>query len=343
MLRRLVTKTHINARNFTNNQALTRVSSFSTPLQEQYSNAVSVHGTACVYFKKILHGTTCTCTAHSLGNKDNGITVVEPNDIETDYNTPLFAGRNDPIDDSFTEDVDHDLNEGLDMNGMDLFDASIFNNSIDCGICYRTGVIPAYVPLSHSRYVFHTHNIDNSTGYTVEKKYPEKFVALTDDSRVYFLLNVPKTFKESGFRIFNNKIELTDTVFVEDVPITRSDLISAAGTSIRINVRSKEFTHVVFQFRLANLVLIDFPQDQHSLDVTLFDSLGAVQLVVDKSVPSVSSGDIVYNTLLKKFWKVTDYSFFRLNTGKVLGWTITARLVQKDETLINIGNLLNIE
>ena len=341
MLQRLVARHPVSARNFTNSQASTCVESYSTVLQEQYKNAVSVHATKCIYYQKLLHGHTCTCTAHSIGKTENDITVIEPNEVETDYSIPLFGSKSDPILDSKADNIDLDINLGPDTNGMDLFDTSIFNNSVDCGVCYRTGVIPAYVPLSCSRYVFHSHNIETMVGYVVDKKYPDSFSKLTDDGYVEYVLNVPIFFIDVSYTIYNNKRTIDDVVYVND-PLTLSDLQSSAGQQLLFRVKSDNFTHVVLQFRLAKFTNIDFPQDQHSLDVTLFDSLSTVQLVADSSIPSVSSGDVIYNMMLDKYWKVTDYSFFRLNVGKVLGWSITARLIQKDETLLSIGSLKNI-
>ena len=179
-------------------------------------------------------------------------------------------------------------------------------------------------------------------GYKITKKYPDVFDKLSEEGYVTFTLKIPKTFVSVGFRVYNNKEILNYVPYVDGKKITHSIIHAARGQEISIVLDHEMFTHLVFQFRLTDLVLIDLPQNQHSLDLSLFDGLATINMVATNSVPQVSSGDMVYDTLLNNYWKVTSYDHYRLRNGRVIGWNITARLIQKDESLPNLNKLIEL-
>lgn len=349
-IRRLTPKYPVKARNFTNQQAETRVFEFAETTKELQRNAISVHGSSCVYFKKILHGDTCTCHAKPIGtrttlpddseiiktDKEQNVRSKYGRKITIDYSDPLFTKEQAKESIEQEEDVEDD---DFDANGSELFSTSLFGNAIDCGICYRTGNIPAYVPLGHSRYVWHTHNVESMEGYTIDSGlYPSAFTQQSDDGFVEFRLQVPSTYVDINFAVYNNKDRLNVPLYFEDRPLVQTDL-STEELVFRIK-NIPEFTHIVMQFQLVqNPILIDFPQNQRGLDLTMFDSLGAIQLVTSDTVPTADSGDVILNLDQNTLWKVTDYNYYELRDGNSLGWNLNARLIQKDETLINIGSL----
>lgn len=362
MIRRLTPKYKQHAKNYSYFQANARLFGLVDTKKEQQRNAIAVHGTSCMYFQKILHGNTCTCRSKKTSNKlvlDDGTSIIDSvspeslnsvngSTIDIDFrdslfNTPDYA--DELIEDVNNESVEIDLGDD-DVNGTTLFSKSLFSDSIDCGLCYRSGHIPGYVPLGHSRYIFHTHNTVDMVGYTTNySTYPTSFSLMADGGFIQFNLSVPIIFKDVSYGVFNNTQILDVDIFDESgQPITLEYLTENSGNTIIFQVENiGTFTHVVFQFRLVDKpILIDFPQNQRSLDVSMFDSVGNVQLVTSDTIPIVGSGDVIVNLESGNLWRVTDYEYFRMNTHDVLGWNITARIIQLDETLIKINKLFGI-
>lgn len=364
MIKRLTPTYPVHARNFTQFEAQQRLFALAETTKERQRNSIFVHGTSCIYYQKIPHGVTCTCRNKELVKKtptsDGGeiqvaetaeqVTSPSGTNIEIDFRDPLFGtvedDANDMLDIMKMDTVDLEVVEEEDINGTDLFGKSLFSDSIDCGVCYRSGHLPGYVPLGHSRYLFHTHNVSDMLGYTVDQStYPTTFSLQSDGGVVVFDLAVPTIFHDVTYGVFNNN-ELLN-VQVRDLtgqPMTKAFLNSNLGSNIQFQVEDVgTFTHVVFQFRIVETpIFIDFPQNQRNLDLSMFDTVGNVTLVTSDTVPSVNSGDVVFNMENGSLWKITDYEYFRLKDGNVLGWNLTARILQPDETLIRINTMFSL-
>lgn len=327
MIQRLAPTNQMRAKNYTADQARIRIPYYAKPLTEQYNNSIAVNGSHCIYFQKVGHGHTCTCVAQTVTDNVQSNIITNETSIDIDLNVPLFGGQKTDHD-TF---IELNTNNVPDSNGTESFIPSLFGNSIDCGICFRTGYVPGYTALGYSRQVLTTHNVLSIDGYEIKNTMPAQFIRLRDDAQCTFSILVPPTYKAAAYRVFNNREPLTDEISINLVP----------GRQL-LHVSSSIFTHIVVMFEIGKHVLIDFPQDQKSLDLTLFDSIGTVQLVAANNIPNVSSGDLIYNIELDRLLKVTDFTYFRLKTGQVLGWNITARPVQKDETVFNIHQMIGI-
>jgi hypothetical protein len=330
MLKILAPKYKVRAKNINFKEAKKSVDYYADVLVEQYINSVYVNGSRCIYFPKVLHGFTCSCMNQQVGStseSNDSFMDQQDSDIEINYTVPLFGSnvQENAVDDT----LDLNTNDQPDRNGTELFIPSLFGNAIDCGLCYRTGYVPGYSALGHVRYVYATHNITEIQGYMIDSSLPAKFKKLDDLGFVKFQIDVPPNYKSIKYQIFNNREPLNEVLILPTVAGTHEFVVS-----------TDVFTHIVVMFDISGEVLVDFPQDQRSLDLTMFDSIGTVQLVATKQIPNISSGDVLYNIELDRLLKVTDFSYFRLKNGKVLGWNFTARPIQKDETLFNIYRMI---
>ena len=329
------------AKNFIYEQARARIDYYAPVAVEQYANSVKVNGSKCTYFQKILHGYSCTCMTEVNGivSPNKNIVTLKEKDVEIDYSVPLFGSVEDNIDTEHQILLDSSLNSEIDSNGTDLFTTSIFGNSVDCGICYRTGYVPCYQPVTCCRQVFATHNMVGSTGYEIIDTLPKTFYRDISNGTVTFCTTVPQYFTEVAYRFYDNK-EPLDTC----LETTRYALFSHRGKTFNLVVNCERFTHLVLQYRISDYTEIDFPQDQKSLDLSAFlDTIGDVQMVTTRAVPRIISGDIVYNHDINRMFKVTNFSYYRLRNGWPLGWNVTGRLVQKDEALFHLNDLIVLE
>lgn len=264
-------------------------------------------------------------------------------DLEIDLQTPLFGEFQD--EERHEPDEIELSTESDDANGTSLFDRTLFTSATDCGLCYRVGHVPGYSPLGYVRWVGATHNTYEVSGYELfQQTYPSTLVKQIDTGFVKYRVSIPMYVTQVQWAVYNNRERLDNVnLFMYGAPVSMAALTLHRGQEVEILVSATEFTHVVLQFKIIDRdVKIDFPQDQRMLDLTLMDALGSVSLVTGSDVTRVSSGDVIHNLENNSVWKVTDHNFFRTNVGTVMGWTLTARLLQQDETLGTLPLLMSL-
>lgn len=350
-IRRVGPRNSLQAKNFISQQARERLWEVSDAAAEIQTNSIFVHASPVVYFSQIKHGYTCTCRATEI-TPDSGSSInlgdEDGDSLDLNFKGSLF-GRNSKSDQQVVDDqFDDDLESvdtgthGNDLNGLDVFANDLFSGARDCGVCMRTGNVPGYQPIGYDRQVLSTHHVLSAEGYTINKREaPHTFEQEHGKGCVDFQLEVPYVFHEVWVSVYNNLEKVSATLKIGKSPLGLQLLHSLAGQSVTVSLsKCPVFTHVVFMFRLTDSqTLGDFPQDSRPLDYTIFDTIQPVQIVIDRSVPQVANSDVVLRLRDGKTWKVTDYTNYQLSDGKVLGWTLSARVLQSTEMLAKIMDI----
>lgn len=345
MVTRVRSHYKIVARNFIYEEAQRRMSEIVGAAQQISTNSVFVHATPILYFAQANTGTKCSCREKVMQiNKIPVSTPGTPNsNIELDLTTPLFGGfqsagsvASELQDDDLIDSSDESPNSGkMTINAL-------FGNSTECPICFRIGSIPGFQPLGYNRQVFSTVNCYDSYGYFVDSSNSVSNYVIDDkvEGYVEFTLQVPLIFHAMAYAVLDMKnIVRTANITSFGEPLTTAVIDSYRGKSLAIRISGESFTHCIFQFKISNKqYLADFPQDQRPKDYAIFDSTQPVQIVMDKSVPTITNGDIIYKSEYKTFWKVTDFDYLRMHYKTVIGWNLSARLVQADEVYQKLMN-----
>ena len=355
MVTRIRQHNGIAARNFIHEQAQSRMKEIVSAAQQISHNSVFVHATPIIYFAKQEGGTLCGCREKS---KDNGVAPIENAgetnvDFDIHVERPMFGGLSSMLSKSekskvakenYDDDLEDIFGEGDSENfdnanqGQEVFD-SIFGNSVACPICFRSGIVPGYIPVGYSRQVFSSVFVEDAYGYYINTAKPVPLFEVTDQNSNYvaFRLHVPKFFKEVKFAAYEGQNIIKNVILsIGGYAITEGLLRNFAGKEVILHVSGADFTHCVFMFKINDDLKADFPQDSKPKDYSIFDATQPVTIVTDKSIPKLSTSDIIYKVGYNQFWKVNDFEYYRMNDKTVIGWSIQARILQKDE----LGHLL---
>ena len=149
---------------------------------------------------------------------------------------------------------------------------------------------------------------------------------------VEFELDIPRAFRTVKFAAYDNMRVLKNLqMSINGHPVNERLLREYAGKEVILRVKGESFTHCVFMFQINEDLKADFPQDTRPKDYALFDTTQPTTIVTDNSIPKISAGDVVYKIGYKQLWKVNDFEYFRMSDRTVIGWSISARVLQKDE------------
>lgn len=334
MVTRLRSHYKIQARNFVQEEAEKRMKEIVSAAQQQSSNAIFVHATPILYFMKVESNLICPCRERVVVSDQLPFDVpgTSKTFIDIDATTSLF-GSFQASKDILGEMMDDDL-VNPDMPSNQVTMPSIFGNATECPICFRTGTIPGYELVGHYRQVLCY--CEDSLGYYLDssKSVPLYSVDNQEQGYVEFKLNVPLIFSEVKIGVYALRENVTSLAGLKigNQPLDVGLLEQLKGQTVRLRISKVSFTHAVFQFKTSDTpVLADFPQDQKPQDYNLFDTTQPSQVVMDKTVPDVNNSDLLVKIPYATLWKVSDFEYLRLRDRTVIGWSLNARIVQKDE------------
>lgn len=350
MVTRIRQHNGIVARNFIHEQAQARLKEVVTAAQQISTHSVFVHATPIIYFSKQEAGTMCACRKKAVNGDQMPVAASGSLDseFEIDVEAPLFRGFGSSNREQQPELADDDLDgvaipehipgNEIPNQGTSTFD-SIFGNSVACPICFRSGLVPGYQAIGHSRIVLSSVFVSDAVGYSVDSGQTIPKFDMIDKQRNYveFDLTIPFKFKSVKFAGYDNQQVLRGLQFtINGHLVNESLLYQLRGKEVKLHVSGASFTHCVFMFKINDDVKADFPQDQKPKDYSIFDATQPITIVTDKSIPKINTSDLIYKVGYDQFWKVNDFDYFRMNDKTVIGWSIQARILQKDE----IGQLL---
>lgn len=348
------------ARNYTGRQADQRLQEVVSQIQQQSTNALMVDSFEIKYYQQLKSTTVCTCKQTSIASDiaarisapGSNVPVTLKTDsvsssVRIDYNRPLFGTPMDKRADDFdiddegdALDVDFDYDEDDEANDshrpMTNIDSPMSNGK-DCGICYRGGFVPGYRAYGFERALFTSADIEQTYGYTVDMTTAPHTVVKIDprEGFVDYDLHVPKYFQTANTSIRNNLQILNEPVMLPDNSILTLGYLKAnAGRVIRIRVNVSAFTHVVIEFDLGTDRLhANLAQMSKTVDWTLFDTLGNIQMILPPTIQNISGNDVVHVPSRSMSFKIVDVTYLRTAREHNLDWPVSTRILQPQESL----------
>ena len=350
MVRRLVTKNYVNAKNFIGKQAEERRLELQKARQNFQQNSFVVNSPPIVYYQQIYNGFTCTChamekpsipevTEHSvsgnLTNYSDTSKLSSPTEVSfsTILKSPMFSTLpTEEYDEE--EDTLLDDEETTEAEVSPLF-SNLFHKGVDCGICFRTGYTPLLNPIGRHFVALTTHNYSDIFGMMIDPTTtPNCFKQQVDDGYVSFKFKVPKLFNSVKYRVYNNTQELMNKLYFGSEILTKDHLIMFSGKEIEVRVLNTTFTHVFIEFDLGIQVYANFPQFGMSNNNTSFFDLQSVTIELPPTICNPKVNDIVYVSDWDKLWMVFDVQRFYDSPKQelLIKTSVQGRIIQTVET-----------
>lgn len=348
------------SKNYISKQADARLNEAVRPYQEQGLRALEVDSFEIKYYAFTRSTTICSCKQTELipervnVSPDVPLTLLKQDDpisdqeITIDYSRPLFGQRGEALTlDDDTSDLDLAIDESNEYTQGKVID-SVLSSSPDCGICYRTGYLPGYEAYGFERKLFTTRSIEDVYGYNIDVTTTPHTIECTDYSGgfVEFKFEVPKYFKDVKFSVRDNHEILSDALYTslgKTDPLTFAELKNNAGKTLAFRVYADKFTHVVLEFDLGTSpILANLAQYSRTLDWTLFETLGNLNVILPMTIQNVQSNDAIFIPKRNIMLKITDVPYLRTSQDKNLDWAVTTRVLQPVETLKYITKGFNL-
>lgn len=344
-----------NAKNYIKEQAQARLTEIMPSVQQQGLNALAVDAHNILYYNRVRGGYTCTCCATEIAPLENDGTdpieiqttslpfgkSEEDEEISVLYRKPLFGERGEfhTQEDEDESADDYLINDDPELSGTAGTEDSVFSGNADCGLCYRTGYIPAYQLLGQTRYFLTTHNVVAIDGYTINRdEAPHVFEDLGVGGSVAFTFTVPKFFKSVKFCLRNNHDEIYQPLYVGSQPLTLALLKSNAGKDITVSVKGEDFTHAIIEFEHdVEAVTANVSQISRNQDYSSFDTVGTVNIFLPMTIGRVESGDLIFVPTKKMVCKVIDVTYAQTADNVRFEWQANCRVLQPQEKLKNIS------
>ena len=345
--------------NYATKQAEARVQESVRPYQLKGLNALRVDSFDVNYYQVAKSSRVCTCKqveVNSINRTGSGDAATLPivldnpkapaaldGSVKIDYSRPLFGypvqpqsmAHNEVGDDQF--DIDDEEVVQRDVMMVD----QVFNASAECGICYKQGFVPGYVKYGQERRVLTTHVVAEAYGYNINYSMAPNRFENTDPRLGYisFELEVPLFFKAVEFSVRDNVKVLSDEVLYDSngSPLTTAYLKTFAGNTCLVQVKARKFTHAVVDFNVgSDPVKANLAQGSKTLDWTMFDTFGGIQIILPMTIATVTIADVVNVPVRNMSFKITDVNYLRTATGHNVDWSVNVRILQPQESLKTI-------
>jgi hypothetical protein len=354
MFRRAVRKvsgTH--AKNYIQDIANDRLNRDVIPrVKTMLANADKVDSADILYFSRSLLGTVCSCqhktafveqSSHPIAN-ENMLTRTGNNTIKVKHHGVLFGEHNtdEHIDNEFP--VNAEQREWVDDS------AFIFNESKDCGVCYRSGFIPPYILIGaqSSTITANTGHVVEYDGYVLdEHTTPEKWVKLRDDGYIKFSCALPPVgyITRLYYTIRNDYIALTDDCLLDRTGLPIINLLQVAincaldsegNNMFTFYIRSDEITHIAIHAFTGDLPYANISDESYNLDYNTLNSLSNLTLTIPTKIPKVDDGDIIFVPSRNLTLKVVSHKHADTIKHDFWEYTVDTRQIQPQENLISL-------
>lgn len=258
---------------------------------------------------------------------------------------PEFEVHGKRLSDPYVNVVDEGAGEGV--NGphqaqdldeiVEVFDADeLDQSSTRCTCCMGTGFVGGYSLLGGWRACLAPHltEVYQVQGTIEVNQTPHAFYA----SQVDFDVVLPRGLVYlDAFKVWNNTEQVHDAVIkIDDLPYSQQLLTAMCdGRKHRLTVSFDDlsyFTHLEIQIGLTDKPsLLEFPRLQQGTNLKLTDLTEDVQINASPTIPKLTTRDVLVESTFGKTFIVGSSSWWNDNKRNVLGWDVTARVVQSNE------------
>lgn len=375
MIRRSVEKHNRSAKNYGFKIAQSRLNESMPVVKQMLSNAARVNSAPILYFSVNNIGVECSCrlktavgdsiqksyigspvTKATPENVSRILTHTKGQHVSIKHKTMLFG--EDEIDDS--PDLESDI---YDENSEDLISDTrfILGESVDCGVCYRTGVLPGYdlIGAQSSLITMASKNIIEVQSYHLDTvSTPERFVRLHESGyiKISCAIPFPQHIHRFLYSLRDNKDVLLGGLLYDanNKPILSKNDVLANTTRVKTNefgsvdycyewlftfyVKEPFLTHICIHALsdMSDKLYANISEESLSLDYNTINTLSNITLTIPANLHKVKYGDLIYIPKRNLTLKISDFS--RKNTVDFDTWeyTVSTRQLQPQETLLSL-------
>lgn len=339
-----------NAKNYTHDQAQKRLDETVAAFNTQVENALKVDSVAVdIYHIDRLTGRPCSCIKTDspkeagmlqpvIPNKDNESSVAHIEFQDTD-----IFGNSSFSEMIMNDDEDSDLYDSsvhlTELGGSGDYSDVVAPGSHNCGICYRTTLVPGFKCYGKQRVLLTHYDVSDANAFLINSTFaPHRLERQAPDGFIRFTFFVPKYFAFAKISIRDNLTILREMPFLGDNQLTAQDLRNFAGHEITISIRSEAFTHVVIEFDLGTeKIHANIGGESMSLDYDRLQTLSDIPVVLGPSVPHIDTGDIICIPDRNLYLKVRDKERKITATQRRLEWVCTTRVLQPQEPTVQMN------
>lgn len=344
-----------NAKNFTHGIAQRRLEEALVPFKQQILNSLEVDAVEIDYYSiQRRVGVTCSCTG-----SDSGGVIVKSDRLSAEVTMPNSDGEELTSSIQFQDDnifgsdlsqrifqEDFDDVESVDVSGdlhvpvEDSFTGG--SSSVNCGICYRTGNIPAFKAINKQRFVLTHSDIEDMEAFYVDRTTAPFTISKHSQSAagwVQFTVPTLKFYKHVYVSVRNNLDHMAHehlySVYGER--LVDADFREAGGQPLSFRVRSQEFTHVVIEYELdAMPIKANISAESQALDYNRLMTIGDIQVTLPPTLANVENGDILIVRNRNLSLLIRDKEWKATADRKTFGWRASTRVLQPSESFRNL-------
>ena len=335
-----------------------RLDSIQKVVQSKVEQALQVDATDIIIFKKAKMGLTCSCNKvdndvfdeqvggmKSLGRESSAMDAGVK--LGTVSKGMFGGGRQtvslDDIDDGMSAVMDAaDLMGDGDEEVSNGWDAG---NVVNCGICFRQGVVPGFISTGFVYNVMTHHHAKALTAYTLDQSTsPATFRQVRKDGYVDFDQLIPKYFTQATYSVrLNDKMlpAFPRPVLVingVEQELTAANMEPWRGKHVTVRVKSVEaFTHATIIFDLGvSAVKGNISEEANVLNYDQELTVGNITVVLPARSGAIEPEDILVLPFKNYVLKVMEAPKKRTAKNEQWEWVCTTRPVQRKEIAYNI-------
>lgn len=335
-----------------------RLDSIQKVVQSKVEQALQVDATDIIIFKKAKMGLTCSCNKvdndvfdeqvggmKSLGRESSAMDAGVK--LGTVSKGMFGGGRQtvslDDIDDGMSAVMDAaDLMGDGDEEVSNGWDAG---NVVNCGICFRQGVVPGFISTGFVYNVMTHHHAKALTAYTLDQSTsPATFRQVRKDGYVDFDQLIPKYFTQATYSVRLNDQMLPafprPMLVINGVEqeLTAANMEPWRGKHVTVRVKSVEaFTHATIIFDLGvSPVKGNISEEANVLNYDQELTVGNITVVLPARSGAIEPEDILVLPFKNYVLKVMEAPKKRTAKNEQWEWVCTTRPVQRKEIAYNI-------
>lgn len=214
----------------------------------------------------------------------------------------------------------------LDYGGVGLTDTS-------CPICFGTGFVGGFSPLSAHRIVLSYQDPSCDSTGVIDLN---AFVPTITCDYISFEVVLPPAIGVDALNVYNGREVLQVPIHIDDAVVTsnRHLLQYCDGKLHTITLQWPQltnFTHLEIQLQQSPSIPIDFPKVTRQSIQTMIENMGDMQIQVSPQIPLVRPGDIVAESTFGKNFLIKNVTPHNDIRAQVLGWEADVRVIQPQE------------
>lgn len=353
-------KTHFDRyKTYEHDRVQKRLESILPAVDSKVEQALAVNSAHVIIYKQAKFGLPCSCNVKEYHAQDIDDESMEQSNSRVTYRGSNNGGMFGMASSTFSlDDIEPSTANAMDhadiLAGNVGDDTYVLGNqdgqNVNCGICFRSGVVPGFQATGFQYLALTHHHIDQMEGYSIDQTTNPSSFARVRDGYVDFKLLIPRYFKSGKYSVRDN----TDVLPAwprpkiiadgQELDLTKANLDQFRGKQVIIRVRGHErFTHVVMFFD-QGLPPINGNLSAEA-NILQYDeelTVGSLTVVLPHRVGQLNPGDILSIPFKNYVLKISDVPKTRTAKNHQWEYVCMCRAVQRREPIYQIDKGFDI-